>query len=100
MSNNIVITIDGNNMANKDKFYDEVHVKIANNMKGFGRNLDAFNDVLRGGFGAFEYGEEIILKWKNLNKAKANLGNSFVDKIVEIIKGNENVTLMTINGEE
>jgi RNAse (barnase) inhibitor barstar len=39
-----------------------------------GRNLDAFNDVLYGGFGAFEYEEPIDIIWKHSNKSKSDLG--------------------------
>ena len=96
---NITITIDGNNMANKDKFYDEVNAKIANNFDGFGRNLDAFNDILRGGFGVFEDDDKVILKWKNFAKAKSTLAGLMED-ILEIIGEHEHITLMTILGDE
>jgi hypothetical protein len=39
-----------------------------------GRNLDAFNDVLRGGFGVYEYEEPITLIWQNSNESKEKLG--------------------------
>jgi RNAse (barnase) inhibitor barstar len=39
-----------------------------------GHNLDAFNDLLRGGFGVYEYKEPIKLTWKNISKSKADLG--------------------------
>ena len=39
-----------------------------------GRNLDAFNDVLRGGFGAFEYEEPIAIVWEHSDKSKSDLG--------------------------
>jgi len=39
-----------------------------------GHNLDAFNDLLLGGFGVYEFGEPIILIWKNILKSKTDLG--------------------------
>ncbi|WP_405603865.1 barstar family protein [Polaribacter sp. Asnod1-A03] len=37
-----------------------------------GRNLDAFNDVLSGGFGVHEVNEKYILKWHRSEKANRN----------------------------
>jgi RNAse (barnase) inhibitor barstar len=68
------ITIDGSAITNIDTFYDEIYRKFCPNLKGFGRNLDAFNDVLRGGFGEFEYGTPIKLVWTNSNNSKIALG--------------------------
>ncbi|WP_210166376.1 barstar family protein [Neorhizobium galegae] len=39
----------------------------------WGRNLDAFNDVLRGGFGTPEGG--FVLRWTNSGVSRANLGH-------------------------
>jgi hypothetical protein len=39
-----------------------------------GRNLDAFNDVLRGGFGVYEYAEPVRLIWLHSNKSRKDLG--------------------------
>jgi hypothetical protein len=39
--------------------------KLCPGFEGFGRNLSAFNDVLRGGFGLFEYDEPISSVWNH-----------------------------------
>ncbi len=65
--------IDGDNFSNLDGFYDEVQKILTDDFKEFGRNLHAFNDILRGGFCRFEYGEKIRLIWKNSNKSKLDL---------------------------
>jgi hypothetical protein len=39
-----------------------------------GRNLDAFNDMLRGGFGVHEYEEPIQLIWLHSDKSRKDLG--------------------------
>ena len=39
-----------------------------------GRNLDAFDDVLEGGFGMHDYGEDIELIWTNSERSKLKLG--------------------------
>jgi RNAse (barnase) inhibitor barstar len=66
--------IDGNKFSNLEGFYDEVQKTLTDKFDGFGRNLDAFNDILLGGFGRFEYGEPIELIWKNSTMSSENLG--------------------------
>lgn len=41
-----------------------------------GHNLNAFNDILRGGFGVHEYEESIVLVWEKFLKSKSDLGYS------------------------
>jgi len=66
--------LDGAAFNGLDTFYDHAGEVLC---PGFdwGRNLDAFNDILRGGFGAFECGEEIELVWKGATKSKQDLGH-------------------------
>ena len=47
----------------------------------YGRNLDAFNDVLRGGFGTPEGG--FILRWKNSEISRQRLGYSETIRFIE-----------------
>ena len=69
------IIIDGNNFSNLEEFYDEVEAKLTKGLDWkIGRNLDAYNDVLRGGFGVHDYEEKIEITWKNSDKSKADLG--------------------------
>ena len=77
--------IDGNNFYDLEGFYCEID-KILTKGLNFktGHNLDAFNDILRGGFGVFEE-ESIILKWRNYKKSKEELGNEIMLKIIETI---------------
>jgi RNAse (barnase) inhibitor barstar len=77
--------LDGNNFSNLEEFYSEVEKVLTKDFKGFGRNLDAFNDVLCGGFGSFEYEEPITIIWLNTNKSKKELGATF-NTLIEIIK--------------
>jgi len=70
-----VITIEGNNFSTIDTFYNEVEKKFSQNLSfKIGRNLDAFNDVLRGGFGIHEYHEPIEIIWHNSDKSRKELG--------------------------
>jgi len=44
--------LDFSNISSEADLWDEVNKKIG--FGGFGRNLDAFEDILSGGFGHFE----------------------------------------------
>jgi RNAse (barnase) inhibitor barstar len=69
------IIIDGDNFSTLMEFYDEVENKLTRGLDWrIGRNLDAFNDVLSGGFGVHEYEEFIRIKWVNAEKSKKDLG--------------------------
>ena len=57
-----VYEIDGNRFSTLEGFYDEIS-RVLIPGPYWGRNLDAFNDILRGGFGTPEVG--FILRWKN-----------------------------------
>jgi len=69
------IEINGNNFSTLNEFYDEIDNKLTKNL-GWqtGHNLDAFHDILLGGFGVFEYLEPIKLVWKNSKKSESALG--------------------------
>jgi RNAse (barnase) inhibitor barstar len=86
--------IDGEKMQNKMEFYNEIHRVLCPKFAGFGKNLDAFVDILRGGFGNFSYGEPIIIEFKNYNIANRKLGDVFFSKIISILKENEDIELI------
>ncbi len=56
-----------------------------------GRNMNAFRDILEGGFGAFEYQEEIQLIWRGTEKAKSDLGEAY-GWMVEAIRAKSHIT--------
>jgi RNAse (barnase) inhibitor barstar len=66
-----VIEIDGLTLDTLDGFYDAFGVAALGSTQ-YGRNLDAFNDVLRGGFGSPDGG--FILRWTNSSSARERLG--------------------------
>jgi len=69
------IIINGDNFSDLESFYDEIDRVLTKDLDWqTGHNLDAFNDLLRGGFGVYEYKESIKLAWKNISKSKADLG--------------------------
>ncbi len=55
-----------------------------------GRNLNAFNNILRGGFGRHEYGQPIHIKWLAYEKSVRHLGKETMDTITEIILDTDN----------
>jgi len=68
------LIIDGNNFSNLESFYEEIDRVFTKDLDWTtGHNLDVFNDLLRGGFGVYEYEEPIQLIWKNISKSKADL---------------------------
>ena len=81
-----VFIIDGNNFNDLEGFYCEIDKLLTKDLTWkTGHNLDAFNDLLRGGFGMHEYGEPILLRWINFNKSKLDFGYE------ETIKYYENI---------
>lgn len=87
------IIIDGNKFTTLSEFYDEVENKLTKGLDWkIGRNLDAFNDVLTGGFGVHDYEEPIQIKWINSVKSKKDLGQRF-DTIIDITRGHEHIEL-------
>jgi hypothetical protein len=65
-----VLVIDGANSSDFDSFAREFSRLLCNyTWRG---NLDAFNDLLRGGFGTPEHGW--VLRWLNSGSSRAALG--------------------------
>ena len=69
------IEIDGKRFSNLKEFYDEIERCLTSGLDwNIGRNLDAFNDILKGGFGVHKYEEDIELSWKNSERSRLELG--------------------------
>ena len=82
--------LDGSRMQDKESFYREVNRVLTGNSamdeeQQYGGNLDAFNDILRGGFGRHGYGEPIELVWEHYSDAEEMLPESFLLKVISII---------------
>jgi RNAse (barnase) inhibitor barstar len=65
--------IDGEKFSDLDGFYDHVGDILCPGIS-WGRNLNALNDILRGGFGVFEYGEPVEIHWHISDKSMRDLG--------------------------
>lgn len=81
-------TIDGARFDDLDGFYDEVS-RVLIPGATWGRNLDAFNDILRGGFGT---PDAFVLVWANSERSRATLGPAF-GKLVAIVREHDDVEL-------
>jgi RNAse (barnase) inhibitor barstar len=62
--------LDGRNFDSLEGFYDELSRVLGT--APWGRNLDAFNDILRGGFGTPEGG--FVLRWIHSAESRVALG--------------------------
>lgn len=74
--------LDGDAFADLGGFFAEVS-RVMVPGRAWGRNLDAFNDLLRGGFGTPEGG--FVVVWQHAARSKARLGDVF-DTLVEILR--------------
>lgn len=72
--------INGSKITSLDAFYDEVSRVLIPGHK-WGRNLDAFDDILSGELGTPADG--FILKWSQSAISKANLGYAETSKYLE-----------------
>ena len=89
----LTIEIDGNNFANLSEFYTEIEQKMTKGLDWeIGRNIDAFNDIIRGGFGVHACEEKYKMLWINSQKSKLELEEFAL--LVELINENENAHLV------
>lgn len=73
--------IDGNNFATLEEFYGEISRVLIPGAQ-WGQNLDAFNDILRGGFGTPDEG--FTLRWTNHEVSRQRLGYSETVRQLEL----------------
>jgi RNAse (barnase) inhibitor barstar len=67
----LTLHIDGLEFSTLEGFFDHLSLRIIPEAT-WGRNLDAFNDILRGGFGTPDAG--FVLCWTNHEISKRRLG--------------------------
>lgn len=69
------LTIDGTRFSTLEGFYDEMDRLLTRDLSWkTGQNMDAFHDLLWGGFGVHEPGESIEFTWTHANKSRRDLG--------------------------
>lgn len=69
--------IEGSRIHSLEGFYDEISTIVIPSVN-WGRNLDAFNDILRGGFGTPDGG--FIIRWANSALSREYLGYEETEK--------------------
>ena len=74
-------------VTSKDDFYDRI-AQILKLADWFGRNLDAFNDALRGGCGEVDPAGKIFV-WEGSAAAKCHLGDDTWNDIMSIFKDDD-----------
>lgn len=90
--NKQTIIINGNKFTDVESFYDEIDRVLTKNLDWkTGHNLNAFNDLLWGGFGVYEYEEQVKITWTKFTESKKVLGNELSDILIEIIKDHEHI---------
>lgn len=69
------LIIEGEKITSISTFYEEINrVFMQNETWKIGKSLDAFNDLMYGGFGEMKGNETINLIWNNFEENKMALG--------------------------
>ena len=81
------IVIDGESFSTLGGFYACVSDRLGTPAGKTIRSLDAFNDLLRGGFGKTEAGESLHVRWIHSDKSRTDLGYdataAYYEKLLE-----------------
>ena len=79
--------IDGSAFDDREGFYAYMSRLLAEDPAfRCGRKLDALNDLLRGGFGAYGYGQPVEFCWTDFARSRALLGEEVCARIAEVIR--------------
>jgi RNAse (barnase) inhibitor barstar len=94
--NKQTIIINGENFSDLESFYNEIDRVLTKDLDWqTGHNLNAFNDLLRGGFGVYEYEEPVKIVWTKFVESKNRLGDRLLDTILEIIANHNHIEFET-----
>ncbi len=84
------IFIDGRDIHTLNDFFEQIEQKLTNKIDfKTGRSLNAFNDLLWGGFGIHEYEAPLHIVWIYAEKSRQALGDKYFNKIISIIENHE-----------
>ncbi len=83
--------INGNNFSTLKGFYLEIG-NLLTEKNDWGKNWNALNDILIGGFGKTQYGEPFKLVWKNSKKSESELEE--FEEIILLISEHNNIDLI------
>lgn len=92
--NKLQITIEGKNINDLESFFVEMDRILTKDLDWeTGHNLNAFNDLLMGGFGVHDYNEPIILIWKDFNTCKTLFNEELLSSILNLIHSHPHIEL-------
>ncbi|NHJ84480.1 MAG: hypothetical protein FK734_03410 [Asgard group archaeon] len=91
---NKIFTLDCRNIKSLEDFHDVVERVLCPDINYYGRNWDAFNDILRGGFGTFDYEENITLIFSGRENAEKLLGEDFLKDFIEMVELHDTIELI------
>ncbi|HEX2609303.1 MAG TPA: barstar family protein [Flavisolibacter sp.] len=87
-------TIEGTSFNNLEGFFDEIDRVLTKDLTWkTGHNMNALNDILRGGFGVHGYEEPLHLLWKHHRDSRAALGEPLFEDIITLIREQEHIQL-------
>jgi RNAse (barnase) inhibitor barstar len=90
----MTFVLAGEKIGSLESFYDEIDCVLTKDIDWrTGRNFNALNDILTGGFGVHEYEEPVTLIWQNHSYSKKTLGIAVFEHIVELIQQHEHISL-------
>ena len=73
--NKKTIIINAGNFSDLAGFYEEMNKLFMKDSDWkMGQSLDALNDILYGGFGVYNPGEQVVVLWNGFSKSKKDLG--------------------------
>lgn len=79
-----LVTIDGSRITDIPSFYAEINrVFMSGEDWQLGNSLDAFNDLLYGGFGLLQINEPVVLYWQHMEQSRAALGYAVTKRFYE-----------------
>lgn len=78
-----IFVFDGSKFDDLKGFYHEVSNLMMPDADWEVGSLDGFYDVLFGGYGAYEPGDEVEIIWKNSEKSKYDLGKEATQEFYE-----------------
>jgi len=94
--NKKTIIIDGDNFSDLETFFDEIDRVLTKNLTWkTGHNMNAYNNLLSGGFGVYEYEESIKIIWRNFSNSELRLGTDLVNDLKEYITGHQHIEFTT-----
>ncbi|MBB2952262.1 MULTISPECIES: barstar family protein [Sphingobacterium] len=92
----LTIIINGDNFSDLESFYHEVDQVLTKDLDWqTGHNLDAFNDLLCGGFGVYDYATSVKIVWTKFSKSRSELGEKLTDTLCAIIAYHDHIEFET-----